>query len=169
MQQISELTVNYEVVLIDVAGNLEEWSEKVSLYIQRTQVVQQNVELKEALEAMLINETTQRIVIINGLADLVDKLSLDIDSLAYITNSPIGKLQLILLDTSTKLTSTYSSFISTIKENTEQVLFGGTLQNQSFVENVPYDQQNLPVPKNVLHRLKEEVLDKIVVPMEVNK
>ena len=28
--QISELTVNYEVVLIDVAGNLEEWSEKVS-------------------------------------------------------------------------------------------------------------------------------------------
>ncbi|HCJ0919960.1 TPA: type VII secretion protein EssC [Enterococcus faecalis] len=169
MQQISELTVNYEVVLIDVAGNLEEWSEKVSLYIQRTQVAQQNVELKEALEAMLIDETTQRIVIINGLADLVDKLSLDIDSLAYITNSPIGKLQLILLDTSTKLTSTYSSFISTIKENTEQVLFGGTLQNQSFVENVPYDQQNLPVPKNVLHRLKEEVLDKIVVPMEVNK
>ena len=169
MQQISELTVNYEVVLIDVAGNLEEWYEKVSLYIQRTQVVQQNVELKEALEAMLIDETTQRIVIINGLADLVDKLSLDIDSLAYITNSPIGKLQLILLDTSTKLTSTYSSFISTIKENTEQVLFGGTLQNQSFVENVPYDQQNLPVPKNVLHRLKEEVLDKIVVPMEVNK
>ena len=169
MQQISELTVNYEVVLIDVAGNLEEWSEKVSLYIQRTQVAQQNVELKEALEAMLIDETTQRIVIINGLADLVDKLSLDIDSLAYITNSPISKLQLILLDTSTKLTSTYSSFISTIKENTEQVLFGGTLQNQSFVENVPYDQQNLPVPKNVLHRLKEEVLDKIVVPMEVNK
>ena len=167
--QISELTVNYEVVLIDVAGNLEEWSEKVSLYIQRTQVAQQNVELKEALEAMLIDETTQRIVIINGLADLVDKLSLDIDSLAYITNSPISKLQLILLDTSTKLTSTYSSFISTIKENTEQVLFGGTLQNQSFVENVPYDQQNLPVPKNVLHRLKEEVLDKIVVPMEVNK
>lgn len=127
------------------------------------------MELKEALEAMLIDETTQRIVIINGLADLVDKLSLDIDSLAYITNSPISKLQLILLDTSTKLTSTYSSFISTIKENTEQVLFGGTLQNQSFVENVPYDQQNLPVPKNVLHRLKEEVLDKIVVPMEVNK
>ena len=76
MQQISELTVNYEVVLIDVAGNLEEWSEKVSLYIQRTQVAQQNVELKEALEAMLIDETTQRIVIINGLADLVDKLSL---------------------------------------------------------------------------------------------
>ncbi|BDH66527.1 Ftsk domain-containing protein (plasmid) [Enterococcus sp. PLM3] len=169
MKQISELTVNYEVVLIDVAGNLEEWSEKVSLYIQRTQVVQQNVELKEALEAMLADETTQRIVIINGLVDLSDKLSLDIDSLARVINSPITNLQIMIFDTLTKIGSTYGSFNSMIKENVEQLLFGGMLQNQSFVENVPYNRQNLPVPKNVLHRLKEEVLDKIVVPMEVNK
>ncbi|EOK04844.1 hypothetical protein WOU_03210, partial [Enterococcus faecalis ATCC 6055] len=162
-------TVNYEVVLIDVAGNLEEWSEKVSLYIQRTQVVQQNVELKEALEAMLADETTQRIVIINGLVDLSDKLSLDIDSLARVINSPITNLQIMIFDTLTKIASTYGSFNSTIKENVEQLLFGGMLQNQSFVENVPYNRQNLPVSKNVLHCLKEEVLDKIVVPMEVNK
>ncbi|EJZ8466988.1 hypothetical protein OIV85_002676, partial [Enterococcus faecalis] len=77
--------------------------------------------------------------------------------------------QIMIFDTLTKIASTYGSFNSTIKENVEQLLFGGMLQNQSFVENVPYNQQNLPVPRNVLHRLNEEVLDKIVVPTEVNK
>ncbi|EPI2200924.1 type VII secretion protein EssC [Enterococcus hirae] len=167
VQQLIELTC--EVVLIDVTGNLEKLSEKVSLYIDRTQVIQQSVELKEALELMRIDEKTQRIVIMNGLIDLVDKLTLDIDELAQLISSPITNLQILTFDNLTKIASSYGSLNSTIKENIEQILFGGILQNQSFIENIPYNQQTLPVPKNVLHSLKEETLDKIVVPTEVTK
>ena len=167
VQQLIELTC--DVVLIDVVGNLEKLSEKVSLYIDRTQVIQQSVELKEALESTRIDEKTQRILIINGLMDLVDKLALDSDELAQLISSPITNLQLLTFDNLTKLASSYGSLNSIIKENIEQILFGGILQNQSFIENIPYNQQTLPIPKNVLHSLKEETLDKIVVPTEVTK
>ena len=33
--------------------------------------------------------------------------------------------------------------------------------------NIPYNQQNLPVPINVLHRLEEDSLAQIVIPTEV--
>ncbi|EKJ3581582.1 TPA: type VII secretion protein EssC [Enterococcus faecalis] len=169
MQQLEELSADHEVILIDVAGNLEMMTDKVAIYIERTQVAQQSAELKEALTAMMAEEERQRVVVINGLVDLTDKVSFDLEEVSQLLNQLRSNTQLIVLDSLMKLTATYGSFVSIVKENLSQLLFGGTLQNQPFVENVPFNQQNIPVPRNILNRLQDDTLDKIVIPTEVKK
>lgn len=56
-----------------------------------------------------------------------------------------------------------------VKESVYQILFGGSLQNQLFIENLPYTQKNVVVPRNVLHSLKDDLFEDIVIPMEVGE
>ncbi|EPI09170.1 FtsK/SpoIIIE domain-containing protein, partial [Enterococcus faecalis] len=169
MQQLEELSADHEVILIDITGNLETMTDKVAIYIERTQVAQQSAELKEALTAMALEKERQRVVVINGLVDLTDKVSFDLEEVSQLLNQSRSNTQLIVLDSLMKLTATYGSFVSIVKENLSQLLFGGTLQNQLFVENIPFNQQNIPVPRNILNRLQDDILDKIVIPTEVKK
>ncbi len=103
----------------------------------------------------------------NGLVNFTDKLSLDAEEVAQVLANGNEQLQVIVFDSLTKIDATYGSFVTLLKENISQILFGGILQKQSFVGNIPYNQQNLPVPRNVLHRLEEDSLAQIVIPTEV--
>lgn len=169
MEQIDELKDKNDIVLIDAAGTLEEKSRHVTTYIDRMTVAQQNVEMKEALEMMLLNESSQRLVIINGIAELVDKLFLTPEETTLLLNGGSNHLQLLLIDSMAKVGNSYGGLTDMVKENVYQILFGGSLQNQLFVENLPYTQKNVVVPRNVLHSLKDDLFEDIVIPMEVSE
>lgn len=167
MQQINEWKEENDLILIDVAGTLEEKANCVSTYIDRMKVTQQNYELKESLQAMLLNDSSQRIVIINGIAELVDKLFLNPEEVAFLLNGGNDHLQLLFMDSLTKFGNTYGGLTNMVKESVYQILFGGSLQNQLFIENLPYTQKNVVVPRNLLHSLKDDLFEDIVIPMEV--
>ncbi|MBO0440291.1 type VII secretion protein EssC [Candidatus Enterococcus ikei] len=169
MQQINEWKEENDIILIDAAGTLEEKATYVSTYIDRMKVTQQNYELKESLEAMLLNDSSQRIVIINGIAELVDKLFLNPEEVAFLLNGGNDHLQLLFIDSLTKVGNTYGGLTNMVKESVYQILFGGSLQNQLFIENLPYTQKNVVVPRNVLHSLKDDLFEDIVIPMEVGE
>lgn len=169
MQLISDWKEDKDVILIDAAGTLEENSTNVSTYIDRMQVTQQNFELKESLEAMLLPNSSQRVVLINGVAELVDKLFLNPEEVAFLLNGGTNHLQLIFIDSLSKVGNSYGGLTNMVKESVHQILFGGSLQNQLFIENLPYTQKNVVVPRNVLHSLKDDVFEDIVVPMEVGE
>lgn len=167
IQQVTGFQSEADIVIIDVSGTLEKIADKVAVYIDRTQISHQNVELKEAIDAMLESNVKKRLVVVNGLVNFTDKLSLDAEEVAQVLANGKEQLQVIVFDNLTKIDATYGSFVTLLKENISQILFGGILQKQSFVGNIPYNQQNLPVPINVLHRLEEDSLAQIVIPTEV--
>lgn len=169
MQQLEELSADHEVILIDVAGNLEMMIDKVAIYIERTQVAQQSAELKEALIAIVAEKERQRVVVINGIADLVEKLSLEPEAIIMLLNNRKQNLQVLCVDSLSKVGATYGGMTALAKENIEYLLFGGSLNKQLFIENLSLDQKNAPVSRNVLHSLKDDVLEAITIPTEVTK
>lgn len=169
VEQISEWQEEKDIVIIDAVGTLEEKAGDVSTYIDRMTVTQQNSELKESLEAMLLNKSTQRIVVINGLADLVEKLFLTPEEVGLLLNGGNEDLQLFFIDSIAKVGNSYGGLTDLVKENVYQILFGGSLQNQLFIENLPYNQKNMVVPRNVMHSLKDDQFEAFVVPMEVGE
>lgn len=124
------------------------------------------------LQLIIFNNLTffyKRIVIINGVAELVDKLFLNPEEVAFLLNGGNDYLQLLFIDSLTKVGNTYGGLTDMVKESMYQLLFGGSLQNQLFIENLPYTQKNIVVPRNVLHSLKDDLFEDIVIPMEVGE
>lgn len=155
-----------EVVLIDANGTLEPAKPKVSLYLDRSCLSEKVTALKGALEALLTNETGKRIIIINGIADLVDKLTLNPEEVTALLSGGNEHLQFVFLDHMTKVGNTFGGITMFVKENIDHILFGGSLQNQLFIENLSYQEKNAIVAKNVLHSLKDEHLEALVFPTE---
>ncbi|MGA5592134.1 type VII secretion protein EssC [Enterococcus mundtii] len=155
-----------EVVLIDANGTLETAKPKVSLYLDRSCLSEKATALKEALEALLTNETGKRIIIINGIADLVDKLTLNPEEVTALLSGGNEHLQFVFLDHMTKVGNTFGGITMFVKENIDHILFGGSLQNQLFIENLSYQEKNARVAKNVLHSLKDEQWEVLVFPTE---
>ncbi|MBO1299477.1 MULTISPECIES: type VII secretion protein EssC [unclassified Enterococcus] len=155
-----------EVVLIDANGTLESAKAGVSLYLDRSCLTKEPTVLKTALEALLTNETCKRLVIINGIADLVGKLTLDPEEVTALLSGGSDHLQFFFIDNIAKVGNTFGGITTFVKENIDQILFGGSLQNQLFIENLSYQEKNAIVAKNVLHSLKDDQLEAIVFPTE---
>ncbi|WP_086284382.1 type VII secretion protein EssC [Candidatus Enterococcus wittei] len=170
MRQIFECQTKAEIILIDVAGTLGEMSEKVSVSITRTQIIQQEFELKEILNDVYkwINTQKKTVVIVNGLLELTEKSSLGLEEIRQFLTFSQKHRQLIVIDHLMKINGAFGSFINLLKEHIETILFGGDLQNQPFVEYIPYQRQKTPVAKDVLHCLNDDTLEQIVVPTEVD-
>lgn len=155
-----------EVVVIDAIGTLESAKVSVSLYLDRSCLTEESIALKAALEALLTNETGKRIVVINGIADLVGKLALAPEEVTALLSGGNDHLQFVFLDHMAKVGNTFGGITTFIKENIDQILFGGSLQNQLFIENLSYQEKNAIVAKNVLHSLKDDQLEALVFPTE---
>ncbi|PTO40093.1 type VII secretion protein EssC [Enterococcus mundtii] len=155
-----------EVVVIDANGTLESAKVSVSLYLDRSCLTEESMALKAALEALLTNETGKRIVVINGIADLVGKLALAPEEVTALLSGGNDHLQFVFLDHMAKVGNTFGGITTFIKENIDQILFGGSLQNQLFIENLSYQEKNAIVAKNVLHSLKDDQLEALVFPTE---
>ena len=108
-------------------------------------------------------------VVINGIADLVEKLSLEPEAIIMLLNNRKQNLQVLCVDSLSKVGATYGGMTALAKENIEYLLFGGSLNKQLFIENLSLDQKNAPVSRNVLHSLKDDVLEAITIPTEVTK
>lgn len=103
---------------------------------------------------------------INGIADLVDKLTLNPEEVTALLSGGNEHLQFVFLDHMTKVGNTFGGITMFVKENIDHILFGGSLQNQLFIENLSYQEKNAIVAKNVLHSLKDENLEALVFPTE---
>ncbi len=74
--------------------------------------------------------------------------------------------QVILIDSISKVGASYQGITTAIKEYSDQILFGGCLDQQLFIEGFSYEERNERVNKNVLYLLKEEQLAQVVIPLE---
>ena len=69
------------------------------------------------------------------------------------------------MDYQTKVGDNFSMPTVTVKENITQILFGGELSSQHFIENLSLAVKNESYQRNVLHCVKDEELYHIVVPI----
>lgn len=155
-----------DVAILDAAGTLEAFSDKASVYIGRTDIARRSQEVREALAAIMSDEAAMRILLISGIAGLNEMLVLKPEELTALICGGNKKLQLVFTDSVSKVGHTYGGVTAVVKENMYQILFGGDLQNQRFIDNLPTEKRREVVPRHVLHSLKDERLEEIAMPRE---
>ena len=153
------------LVVIDPQGTLKPFlADAASLFVGKAAVRDHADVVKSALVS-LAEEGTQKpqFLVINGVTELFEKLALPPAVVGELLGVGSENLQIVVLDHMSKVNASFG-MISPLKENVEQILFGGDLGAQRFVENVPLDLRKEMFEKNVLHSLKDDELSHIVVP-----
>lgn len=164
--QILKQVSRENIIVIDTNNSLEFLMNDVSLYIGKKMLMAESQLVKEALEDLIEkNEETQQLIIINGLSDIFEKLMMSPDQVLEIIGLQNTSVQLIFMDNMSRIANSYS-LTGPLKENTYQLLFGGDLNTQRFIDNLPMDVKKEVHAKNVLHSIKDEELFNIVVPTE---
>ncbi|MGO2645744.1 MAG: hypothetical protein ACTH9R_06065 [Lactococcus cremoris] len=139
-------------------NSLEFLMKNVSLYIGKKMLVAESQLVKEALEDLIEkNEENQQLVIINGISDIFEKLMMSPDQVLEIIGLQNTSVQLVFMDNMSRIANSYS-ITGPLKENTYQLLFGGDLNTQRFIDNLPMDVKKEVHAKNVLHSIKDEEL-----------
>lgn len=164
--QILKQVSRENIIVIDTNNSLEFLMNDVSLYIGKKILMAESQLVKEALEDLIEkNEETQQLIIINGLSDIFEKLMMNPDQVLEIIGLQNTSVQLIFMDNMSRIANSYS-LTGPLKENTYQLLFGGDLNTQRFIDNLPMNVKKEVHAKNVLHSIKDEELFNIVVPTE---
>ncbi|MDR1567400.1 MAG: type VII secretion protein EssC [Streptococcaceae bacterium] len=154
-----------EIVVLDTNNNLEFLSENVSLYIGKKVLMAESQLVKEALENLIEkNKDERQLIIINGITDVFEKLMMSPDQVLGILGLQNESVQLIFMDNMSRIVNSYS-VTGPLKENTYQILFGGDLNTQRFIDNLPMNIKKEVHAKNVLHSIKDEELFNIVIPI----
>ncbi|KZK05610.1 FtsK/SpoIIIE family protein putative EssC component of Type VII secretion system [Lactococcus cremoris] len=167
MEQLFESIENAEVILIDASKNMEQYASKASVYISKESIVEQNMNLQKAIQAWLSEESdTPRLLIMNGLADLVTQLNLQQGQLISLLTQNNPNKQLIVTDYFTRVGNSFNMPTTVVRENAYQILFGGDLNNQHLIENLPAEAKKEIFNKNVLHAVKDEEFFNVVIPVE---
>lgn len=163
--QLADAVAGEDLVVIDAHGALEpSLASAASLYVGKALLKSHSAEVKAALTDLVEDGTeARRCVVINGIADVVDKVMLPTDQVAELLGGGSANVQVIVLDHMTKLSSAFG-VVAAVKENVDQILFGGDLSTQRFFENLSYSVKKEAQAKNVLHSLKDDELSQIVVP-----
>lgn len=167
MEQLFESIENAEVILIDASKNMEQYASKASVYISKASIIEQNMNLQKAIQAWLSEESdTPRLLIMNGLADLVTQLNLQQGQLISLLTQNNPNKQLIVTDYFTRVGNSFNMPTTVVRENAYQILFGGDLNNQHLIENLPAEAKKEIFNKNVLHAVKDEEFFNVVIPVE---
>lgn len=164
--QIVSETDELDLVLIDAHGGLEAYRQEIPLYIGRTDLMNGGSDLRVAVEALQTATARRRLIIVNGLSDMIEKLIYSPDDVARWLSVSQEHTQWIFMDSMAKIGNTFGSLTATVKEFVPELFFGGSLQNQHFAEQVTMEERKEVFRYNVLHRLQEESLTHIVVPEE---
>ena len=165
MQQFFEQ--GCEVIIIDALKGLEDFSGKAKLYISRDDITNHLTELKETMESLMSQKDSEmkQIIIFNGIADILEKNFYQQAQFISLIEQNTSQRQLIFMDYQTKVGDNFSMPTVTVKENITQILFGGELSSQHFIENLSLAVKNESYQRNVLHCVKDEELYHIVVPI----
>lgn len=155
------------VTLIDPLENLVEYQGRTQAYIGRKELNTRLDDVKEAI-GVLSDSTveTQQIIIINNFSILTDKLVYNQDDIAGLLNQKNMNLQLIILDSITNIGSKYNAVTTAVRENVYEILFGGPLTNQQFIEGLSAETKKQPTSNTVLHVLKDDEFSNLVVPKD---
>ena len=167
MEQLFESIDNAEVILIDASKNMEQYASKASVYISKASIIEQNMNLQKAIQAWLSEESdTPRLLIMNGLADLVTQLNIQQAQLISLLTQNNPNKQLIVMDYFTRVGNSFNMPTTVVRENAYQILFGGDLNAQHFIETLSSETKKETFNKNVLHMVKDEEFFNVVIPME---
>ncbi|MFJ8894785.1 type VII secretion protein EssC [Leifsonia sp. NPDC102414] len=155
-----------DLVVIDAHNTLEPLlGSAVGLYVGKTMLKGQATVVARALTELVENGAqTRQCVVINGMTDVFDKLTLPTDQVAELLSVGSQNAQLIVLDHLSRVNGSFG-MVGPVKENVGQILFGGELSTQRFVDNLPLSVKKETHGKSVLHSLKNDELFQIVVPM----
>ena len=153
------------LVVIDPQGTLKPFlADAASLFVGKAAVRDHADVVKSALVTLVEGGTQKpQFLVINGMTELFEKLALPPAVVGELLGVGSENLQIVVLDHMSKVNASFG-MMSPVKENVEQILFGGDLGAQRFVENVPLDLRKEMFEKNVLHSLKDDELSHIVVP-----
>ena len=154
-----------ELIVIDAQDALQMHLETAaSLYIGKSILKAHTEAVKAALADVIeLGAQSKQCILINGMSDVVAKLQLPNDQLAELLGASSRTLQVIVLDQLSKVNGSFG-MIGPLRENAGQILFGGDLGSQRFVENLPLQLRKEVHGKNVLHSLKHDDLIQIVIP-----
>ena len=155
-----------EVILIDALKSLEVFSDKAKLYLSREDVNNHLTELKEMIDLLLVQKVSEKkqIIIFNGIAEILEKNFYQQPQFLTLIEQNTEMRQIIFMDYQTKVGDNFAMPTVVARENITQILFGGELSSQHFVENLPIGVKNEIYQRNVLHCVKDEELSHIVVP-----
>lgn len=165
-EQLLNQVSNEKIIVIDTNNGLDFLRSNVSLYVGKKMIKAEPQLVKDALEDLIEKDASmQQLVIINGVSDIFEKLSITPDLVLDIIGLQNINVQLIFMDNMSRIANSYS-ITGPLKENTYQLLFGGDLNTQRFIDNLSMDVKKEVHAKNVLHVIKDEELFNIVVPTE---
>lgn len=166
IKQLLERVPRDEIVIIDANNSLETLKDYVSLYVDKKLFNIESTLVKEALENLLEkDEDKQQLVIISGISDVFEKIMLTPNQVSEILGLQNKSVQLIFIDNMSRIANNYA-ITSSLKDNLYQILFGGDLNNQRFINNLSMGLKKELHAKNVLHSIKDDELFNIVVPVE---
>ncbi|MFC4652340.1 type VII secretion protein EssC [Lactococcus nasutitermitis] len=169
-QEIFKNTNGAEIILIDELKSMEKYADNVSLYISRDEIANQSLNFKEAIQHLVSeNSEVRRLIIFNGIGDILDKLTYQQMQFTALIEKNSLNTQLIFIDYMSKVGNNFAMATITAKENITQLLFGGDLNSQHFIENLPSDVKKEIFERNVLHCVRDENLSHIVIPMNEEK
>ena len=157
-----------QVILIDALKSLEQFENEVSIYISKEKITNQLDDMKEAISFLIeANDLDkQSIIIFNGLADILSKLGNQQAQFIDIIEQNSDQKQFIFMDYVTNVGNNFAMPTVVTRENVQLILFGGELNAQHFIENLPAAIKTEKVNPNVLHCVRDEELSHIVIPVE---
>jgi S-DNA-T family DNA segregation ATPase FtsK/SpoIIIE len=163
--QLADAAAGEDLVVIDANGALEPIvGSAASLYVGKALLKTHSAEVKAALTDLAENGSeVRRCVVVNGLTDVVDKVMLPTDQVAEFLDAGSASVQVIVLDHMSKLSSAFG-LVAAMKDNVDQILFGGDLSTQRFVDIPSFTAKKEAPAKNVLHSIRDDELSQIVVP-----
>lgn len=165
MGSVLDAVAGEELVVIDAHDTLKPLlASGASLYVGKRALKSQGDAVKKALTDLVVSGTQARqCIVINGMTDVFEKLTLSTDQIAEFLSVGSQNTQVIVLDLLSKVNGSFG-MVGPLKENVDQILFGGDLGTQRFVDNLPLAAKKETHGKNVLHSLKDDELFEIVVP-----
>lgn len=163
-QFIAEQLTDFEgdIVKIDFVGNLTEIISPLT--IGKEEITKQSSDVREALGALVKSEKYERrIVILNGLAQILNKLQVSGESFIELLESTHFSTQFILIDLFNNIGNPSTLITKAIKENLQHILFAGNMQSQALVD-LSMEERKRKFGLQEMFYLNDETLNLIVLP-----
>lgn len=166
MRNLADASAGADFVVIDAHDVLHPFFEdEVSLLVGKSMLKTHAEAVNKAITTLLeLGTATRQCIVINGLTDVIDRLTLPKGEVAELLSVGSDESQVIVMDHMTKLSSNFG-LAGSLKENVGQILFGGDLGSQRFVDNLPFAAKKQAYGRNVLHSVRDGDLTEIVLPI----
>ncbi|WP_205881089.1 FtsK/SpoIIIE domain-containing protein [Leucobacter insecticola] len=163
--QVASTVDESELVVIDAHDAfVGMFTSSDSLFVGKAALKEQGDAVKEALLRFVEHGAPgRRCLLISGLSDLIERLTLLPDQVAELLALGNDRVQVVVFDHVAKVNSAYG-LVASLREYVDTVLFGGDFGTQRFVENVPFELRKESFGRDVLHSLRDGELTHVVVP-----